>query len=216
MENSRHGIFVTIRDITGAYVVEGEEERLFRCTKCQKIKEHSKGTFPVPSLRMANVGLPGELLEVETSAVLGKHFCLPLKRSAVVGDQLYLEQRELVAMSGKRAMKVHMDALQAVETSRFALVTEVEHNEARDRTANELASVAEIPNELAMPWSSRLAQEGDASFGQGYLIYQDDTPDFEMAVFASPGLYAPSSSSGSATSVRWAQDAPISTSSLPH
>uniref|UniRef100_A0A914XKZ8 MULE transposase domain-containing protein n=1 Tax=Plectus sambesii TaxID=2011161 RepID=A0A914XKZ8_9BILA len=188
----------------GAYVVEGEEKRLFRCTECQRIKEHSEGAFPVPSLRMANVGQPGERLEVEPSAVLGKHFCLPLKRSAVVGDQLYLEQRELVAMSGKRAMKAHMDALQAVETSRFALVTEVERNEARDRMANErtrkrgyqrarkdkyptVASVAEIPNELAMPWSSRFAQEGDASFGQSYLIYQDDTPDFEMAVFASPG-----------------------------
>uniref|UniRef100_A0A914WU39 MULE transposase domain-containing protein n=1 Tax=Plectus sambesii TaxID=2011161 RepID=A0A914WU39_9BILA len=121
----------------GAYVVEGEEKRLFRCTKCQRIKEHSEGTYPVPSLRMANVGQPGERMEVEPSAVLGKHFCLPLKRSAVVGDQLYLEQRELVAMSGKRAMKAHMDALQAVETSRFALVTEVERNEARDQMANE-------------------------------------------------------------------------------
>uniref|UniRef100_A0A914WYZ0 Uncharacterized protein n=1 Tax=Plectus sambesii TaxID=2011161 RepID=A0A914WYZ0_9BILA len=164
----------------------------------------AKGAAQVPSLHMANVGLPGERLEVEPSLVLGKHSCLPLKRSAVVGDHLYLEQREQVAMSGKRAMKAHMNALQAVETSRFALVTEVEPNKARDRMANELtrkrgyqrarkdkyptvASVAEIPNELAMPWSSRFAQEGDASFGQSYLIYQDDTPDFEMAVFASPG-----------------------------
>uniref|UniRef100_A0A914VPY9 Uncharacterized protein n=1 Tax=Plectus sambesii TaxID=2011161 RepID=A0A914VPY9_9BILA len=46
--------------------------------------------------------------------------------------------------------------------------------------------VAEIPEVLAMPWSSRFALEGDASFGQTYLIYQDDTPGFEMAVFASP------------------------------
>uniref|UniRef100_A0A914UNM6 Uncharacterized protein n=1 Tax=Plectus sambesii TaxID=2011161 RepID=A0A914UNM6_9BILA len=95
-------------------------------------------------------------------------------------------------------------AAQAVETSCFVLIMEVEHNEARDKMANErtrkrgyqrarkdkyptVALVAEILNELAMPWSSCFAQEGDASFRQGYLIYQDDTPDFEMAVFASPG-----------------------------
>uniref|UniRef100_A0A914UJ40 Uncharacterized protein n=1 Tax=Plectus sambesii TaxID=2011161 RepID=A0A914UJ40_9BILA len=150
-----------------------------------------------------------------------------------MGDQLHLEQRELVAMFGKRAMKAHMDTLQAVKTSCFALVTEVECNEARDHMANELtqkqgyqrackdkyptvALVAEIPNELAMPWSSRFAQEGDASSGQSYLIYQDDTPDFKMAVFASPGLYAPSSLSGLATLVQWAQeDAPILTLNRP-
>uniref|UniRef100_A0A914WDD4 Uncharacterized protein n=1 Tax=Plectus sambesii TaxID=2011161 RepID=A0A914WDD4_9BILA len=49
-----------------------------------------------------------------------------------------------------------------------------------------VTSIAEIPEELAMPWSSRFALEGDASFGQIYLICQDDVPGFEMAVFTSP------------------------------
>uniref|UniRef100_A0A914X5W3 MULE transposase domain-containing protein n=1 Tax=Plectus sambesii TaxID=2011161 RepID=A0A914X5W3_9BILA len=62
---------------------------------------------------MANIGLSGERLEVKPSSVLGNHFCQLLRRSAVVGDQLYLEQRELVAMCSKRAVKAHMDALQA-------------------------------------------------------------------------------------------------------
>uniref|UniRef100_A0A914WM51 Uncharacterized protein n=1 Tax=Plectus sambesii TaxID=2011161 RepID=A0A914WM51_9BILA len=157
----------------------------------------------VPSLRMANVGAPGELLEVMPATVLSKHFCKPLKRSHVVGDQLYFEQRAVVSNSGKRAMRAHMDVLQTVETSRFALATELERNEAKDRMANERSrkrgyqrarkdkypvvnSIAEIPEVMTMLWSSRFALEGDASFGQTYFIYQDDTPGFEMAVFASP------------------------------
>uniref|UniRef100_A0A914XFB3 MULE transposase domain-containing protein n=1 Tax=Plectus sambesii TaxID=2011161 RepID=A0A914XFB3_9BILA len=187
----------------GKYVVQGEEKRLYRCAECQRIKEHSEGTYLVPSLRMANVGIAGERLEVDPVTLLAKHYCKPLRRSHVVGDQLYLEQREVVSKSGKRAMRAHMDALQTVETSRFALATEIERNEAKDWMANErsrkrgyqrarkdkypvVASIAEIPNELTMPWSSRFALEGDASYGHTYLIFQDDTPGHEMAVFASP------------------------------
>uniref|UniRef100_A0A914XM61 Uncharacterized protein n=1 Tax=Plectus sambesii TaxID=2011161 RepID=A0A914XM61_9BILA len=187
----------------GKYVSQGVEKSLFCCAECQRIKEQSQGTLPVPSLRMANVGAPGEQLEVMPATVLSKHFCKPLKRSVVVGEQMYFEQRGIVSQSGKRAMRAHMDALQAVETSRFALATEVERNEAKAQMANEksrkrsyqrarkekypvVGSIAEIPEVLAMPWSSRFALEGNASFGQTCLIYQDETPGFEMAVFASP------------------------------
>uniref|UniRef100_A0A914WJM4 Integrase zinc-binding domain-containing protein n=1 Tax=Plectus sambesii TaxID=2011161 RepID=A0A914WJM4_9BILA len=187
----------------GKYISQGVEKFLFHCAECQRIKEQSQGTLPVPLLLMANVGLVGESLEVMPATVLSKHFCRPLKRSAVVGEQMYFEQRGIVSQSGKRAMRAHMDALQAVETSRFALATQVERNEANAQMANEKSrkrsyqrarkdkypivnSIAEIPEVLAMPWSSRFAMEGDASFGQTYLIYQDDTPGFKMAVFASP------------------------------
>jgi hypothetical protein len=153
---------------------------------------------------MANVGIPGERLETDPNTVINKHFCVPLKRSEVVGDQMYLDQREVVSATGKRAQRAHMDALQSVETTRFALATETERNEAKARLANEssrkrgyqrarkdkypeVASIAEIPRDLAVPWASRFAIEGDESYGHQYLLYEDDTPGFRMAIFASPG-----------------------------
>uniref|UniRef100_A0A914VP15 Uncharacterized protein n=1 Tax=Plectus sambesii TaxID=2011161 RepID=A0A914VP15_9BILA len=79
---------------------------------------------------------------------------------------------------------------------------ETKRNEAKAQMANEksrkrsyqrahkdkypvVSLITEIPEELAMPWSSRFALEGDASFGQSYLIFQDNTPGFEMAIFTS-------------------------------
>uniref|UniRef100_A0A914WGI1 Integrase zinc-binding domain-containing protein n=1 Tax=Plectus sambesii TaxID=2011161 RepID=A0A914WGI1_9BILA len=95
----------------GKYVSQGVEKSLFRCAECQRIKEQSEGTLPVPSLRMANVDLAGESLEVLPATVLSKH-CEPLKRSPVIGEQVYFKQRGIVSQSGKRAMRAHMDALQ--------------------------------------------------------------------------------------------------------
>uniref|UniRef100_A0A914XDD9 Integrase zinc-binding domain-containing protein n=1 Tax=Plectus sambesii TaxID=2011161 RepID=A0A914XDD9_9BILA len=138
----------------GKYVSQGVEKSLFSCAECQRIKEQSQGTLPVPSC-MANVGVAGESLEILPVMVLSKHFCEPLKRAHVVGDQLYFEQWA------------------TVETSRFALAMEVERNEVKDRMANERSQkrgyqrgrkdkypvvnlIAEIPKVLAMPWSNNL------------------------------------------------------------
>uniref|UniRef100_A0A914XH75 Integrase zinc-binding domain-containing protein n=1 Tax=Plectus sambesii TaxID=2011161 RepID=A0A914XH75_9BILA len=159
----------------GKYVSQGVEKSLFCCAECQRIKEQSQGTLPVASLQMANVGIAGERLEVDPGTLPAKHYCQPLKRSHVVRDQLYFEQWAIVSTSGKCAMQAHMDALQ--------------RNEAKDRMANEkswkrgyqrarkdkypvVASIAEIPDELAMRWSSRFALEGDASYGQTYRVAQ--------------------------------------------
>jgi hypothetical protein len=74
-----------------------------------------------------NVGRIGEMIDTRSDPRKpnNSHFCVPLLRSAMVGKQAMIEQRNIVAQTGKGTAAAISDGLAAVDTSRFQLPTEV-------------------------------------------------------------------------------------------